>query len=230
MGIDTSRIVTVDDQYTAQAYITTDLADNQITAFHPGAMGEATRVDAQGPAAWGIVAPNDKQAMKAHAQAFTAAGIPWIFDPGQALPAFDGDELRNLIEGATALAVNDYECRLLSERTGLEELELAQRVQAMIVTRGEQGSVLHMAEHSEHVAMGMMKGPPNTVPMMGGKGPFGPLDMGGMFTVLKVRDDLAPGDFRDPGWFKHPPGTVASKLSSDPNFGQPPRRPNPAQS
>ena len=85
-----------------------------------------------------------------------------------------------------------------------------------------------MAEHSEHVAMGMVKGPPNTVPMMGGKGPFGPLDMGGMFTVLKVRDDLAAGDFRDPGWFSHPPGTVARKLSSDPDFGQPVRRPDPA--
>jgi hypothetical protein len=82
-----------------------------------------------------------------------------------------------------------------------------------------------MAEHSKHVNMGMMKGPPNTTPMMGGKGPFGSLDMGGMFTVLKVRDDLAADDYRDPGWYPHPPGTVAKRVSSDPDFGQPPRRP-----
>jgi adenosine kinase len=152
MGIDTSRILIVEDRYTAQAYITTDLADNQITAFHPGAMAEAVRVDVQGPAAWGIVAPNDKLAMQAHAQAFTAAGIPWIFDPGQALPAFNGDELRALIDDATALAVNDYECRLLSERTGLSEAALAERVQAMIVTQGAQGSVLHWDGQREQIA------------------------------------------------------------------------------
>lgn len=158
LGIDTSRILVVDELYTAQAYITTDLSDNQITAFHPGAMSQATRVDASGPAAWGIVAPNDKQAMQAHARAFTAAGIPWIFDPGQALPAFDGDELRALIDDATALAVNDYECRLLSERTGLSEPALAARVQAMIVTQGAQGSVLHLKSHQEQITPVAIRG------------------------------------------------------------------------
>jgi len=149
LGIDTSRILICEDHYTAQAYITTDLSDNQITAFHPGAMGQAARVNAQGPAAWGIVAPNDKQAMQAHAQAFTAAGIPWIFDPGQALPAFDGEELNAMLLNASALAVNDYECRLLSERTGRSENDLAAQVQAMIVTRGAEGSVLYRGTQSE---------------------------------------------------------------------------------
>ena len=82
-----------------------------------------------------------------------------------------------------------------------------------------------MEEHSKHVNMGMMKGPANTAPMMGGEGPFGPLNMGGMFTVLKVRDDLAADDYRDPGWYPHPAGTVAKRVSSDPDFGHPPRRP-----
>jgi len=81
-----------------------------------------------------------------------------------------------------------------------------------------------MAEHAEHTAMGHMQGPANTLPMMMGKGPYGNLEMGGMFTVLKVRDDLAPGDYRDPGWYQAPAGSVASRVSSDPNFGNPLRR------
>ncbi|MFZ9408173.1 MAG: carbohydrate kinase family protein [Burkholderiaceae bacterium] len=152
LGMDVSRILVCDDHYTAQAYITTDLSDNQITAFHPGAMGQASRVDASGDACWAIVAPNDKLAMQAHAQAFTRAGVPWIFDPGQALPAFDGAELRALLKDASALAVNDYECRMLSERTGLTEAELAAQVQAMIVTKGAEGSVLHRDGQSERIA------------------------------------------------------------------------------
>jgi FtsP/CotA-like multicopper oxidase with cupredoxin domain len=85
---------------------------------------------------------------------------------------------------------------------------------------GEQG----MAEHGEHTAMGMLDGPANTYPMMAGTGPFGPIEMGGMFTVVKVRNDLAPGDYSDPGWYANPPGTVASLVSKDPNFGSPVRR------
>jgi len=85
---------------------------------------------------------------------------------------------------------------------------------------GENG----MAEHAEHTGMGHMKGPPNTLPMMMGQGPFGNLEMGGMFALIKVRDDLAPGDFRDPGWFPNPPGTVAKRVSTDPDFGAPVRR------
>ncbi|HTU65184.1 MAG TPA: copper oxidase [Steroidobacteraceae bacterium] len=82
-----------------------------------------------------------------------------------------------------------------------------------------------MAEHADHTGMGHMAGPPNTLPMMMGKGPFGNLEMGGMFTLIKVRDDLAPGDFRDPGWYRNPPGTVAKRISGDPDFGAPVRAP-----
>jgi adenosine kinase len=152
LGIDTASILRCDDLYTAQAFITTDLSDNQITAFHPGAMGRAHEVAARGPAAWGIVAPNGKDAMLRHAREYTDAGIPWIFDPGQALPMFSGDELRALLDGARALAVNDYECRLMAERTGLSEAELAARVDAMIVTRGGDGSLLRRGGRTETIA------------------------------------------------------------------------------
>jgi len=152
MGIDVTGIVQCDDLYTAQAFITTDLSDNQITAFHPGAMARAHEAEPKLPAAWGIVAPNGKEAMLRHARAFAAAGVPWIFDPGQAMPLFDGTELRELLDGATALAVNDYECRLMSEKTGLPVDALASRVDAMIVTRGAQGSVLHHGGRTETIA------------------------------------------------------------------------------
>ena len=80
-----------------------------------------------------------------------------------------------------------------------------------------------MAEHQEHTDMGHMKGPENTLPMMAGNGPFGALEMGGMFTVVKVRDNLAPGDYGDPGWYPNPSGTVARRVSTDPEFGSPAR-------
>jgi hypothetical protein len=82
-----------------------------------------------------------------------------------------------------------------------------------------------MAEHQAHVDAGHMQGPENTLPMMAGKGPFGNIEMGGMFTVIKVRDDIAPGDFRDPGWYRNPAGTVARRVSADPDFGAPVRAP-----
>ncbi|MEI7446911.1 MAG: carbohydrate kinase family protein [Burkholderiales bacterium] len=152
LGIDTGSILTCDELYTAQAFITTDLADNQITAFHPGAMARAHEVAATGPAAWGIVAPNGKDAMLRHAREYSAAGIPWIFDPGQALPMFSGDELRALLDGADALAVNDYECRLMGEKAGLSEAQMAAKVKAMIVTKGGEGSVLHQGGATETIA------------------------------------------------------------------------------
>lgn len=164
LGIDTASILTCDELYTAQAFITTDLADNQITAFHPGAMGRAHEVAATGPAAWGIVAPNGKEAMLRHAREYTAAGVPWIFDPGQALPMFSGDELHTLLGGAHALAVNDYECQLMSEKTGLSEAQLAARVKAMIVTKGGEGSVLHQGGATETIA---------SVPISGAVDPTG---------------------------------------------------------
>lgn len=155
MGIDCSRIVRLDDHYTAQAFITTDLADNQITAFHPGAMSHAEQSSARaepGTVSWAIVSPNGKQAMTSHAAHFAAQGIPFIFDPGQGLPMFDGAELRALIEQSSAVVVNDYEAHLLCERTGWSEQAIADRVRALIVTRGAEGSVLHVEGSRQAIA------------------------------------------------------------------------------
>jgi len=153
LGIETAHIARLPDHYTAQAFITTDLADNQIIAFHPGAMSHAHRVCALDalPAAFGIVAPNGKDAMLRHAREFREAGVPFMFDPGQGLPMFDGDELRDLIGGATAVAVNDYESRMLCEKTGMTEAEIAARVEALIVTRGGEGSQLWTDGRCENV-------------------------------------------------------------------------------
>lgn len=141
-GINTDYVVTLNDHYTAQAFITTDLDDNQITAFHPGAMGEGHQIKVPGgyqnPV--GIVAPNGRDAMLQHAQQFVDHGIPFIFDPGQGLPMFDGDELAKFVDQATWVAVNDYESQLIMDRTGLSLEQLAERVDALIVTRGAEGS------------------------------------------------------------------------------------------
>lgn len=146
IGVDTSAVVRCMDRFTAQAFITTDLADNQITAFHPGAMNEAHRVSAEraatGGAAWGIVAPNGREAMLTHARQLSAVGVPWLFDPGQGMPMFDGAELREFVEEASAVAVNSYEMQMLAERTGWTEDQVASRVQALIVTHGAEGSML----------------------------------------------------------------------------------------
>lgn len=155
LGIDTSRVLGLEDLYTAQAFITTDLADNQITAFHPGAMGRADEVSARlsgQTVSWGIVAPNGKSAMLRHAREFAEQSVNFIFDPGQGLPMFDGAELRGLIEQASALTVNDYEARLLCERTGWSERDIAGRVRALIVTRGAEGSVLYEGSTRQAIA------------------------------------------------------------------------------
>lgn len=150
LGADTSPVLRCPDRFTAQAFITTDLSANQITAFHPGAMNEAHRVSAAraalGGAAWGIVAPNGREAMLTHARELSTAGVPWLFDPGQGLPMFDGAELRAFIESASAVAVNSYEMQMLAERTGWNEEQVASRVQALIVTHGVEGSVLFEGE------------------------------------------------------------------------------------
>ncbi len=141
-GIRTDFITEIDGTYTAQAYITTDMDDNQITAFHPGAMQEshANRIDASCGARIGMVSPDGRQGMLDHAQQFAAAGIPFIFDPGQGMPLFNGEELLRFLDLANWVTLNDYECELLQERTGLTRNDLAQRVEAMIVTRGGEGS------------------------------------------------------------------------------------------
>src|SRR5438034_1872071 len=135
----------IDGTFTAQAFIITDLDDNQITAFHPGAMNHAhvNRVGDVGDIALGIVAPDGKAGMQSHTQQFADAGIPFIFDPGQGLPLFSGPELVDMIERASYLTVNDYEAKLLSDRTGLSLGALAERVDALVVTRGGEGSVIH---------------------------------------------------------------------------------------
>ncbi len=133
------------DTYTAQAFITTDLDDNQIIAFHPGAMSRAHHNhvgDADG-VTLGIVAPDGRDAMLQHAADFRARGIPFVFDPGQGLPMFSGDELGNFIDAAEWVIVNDYESKMLCEKTGLSAEQIAARVGALIVTLGARGAVVH---------------------------------------------------------------------------------------
>jgi adenosine kinase len=132
--------------YTAQAFIITDLDDNQITAFHPGAMNEShrNRVDDVAGIALGIVAPDGREGMRSHLAQFAEKRIPVVFDPGQGLPLFSGEELLEMIDDADYVAVNDYEARLLCERTGLALEALARRVDALIVTRGGEGSQIHV--------------------------------------------------------------------------------------
>jgi adenosine kinase len=145
LGIASDGLRTVAGTFTAQAFIITDLDDNQITAFHPGAMNRSELNDVgdvQG-IALGIVAPDGKEGMQSHVRGFAAAGIPFIFDPGQGLPLFTGDELESMIEAADYVAVNDYEGRLLCERTGLALPDIAARVKALIVTLGADGSRIY---------------------------------------------------------------------------------------
>ena len=147
-GIPVEHIKILDDSYTAQAFITTDLDDNQITAFHPGAMQEAHLnkvADAGSGIAIGIVAPDGRQAMIEHAAQFAAAGIPFIFDPGQGLPMFGAAELKTFISQARWVAVNDYEWGMLQQKTGLSAEDIAAQVDALVVTRGSEGSQIHTA-------------------------------------------------------------------------------------
>jgi adenosine kinase len=128
--------------FTAQAFITTDLDDNQITAFHPGAMNHSheNHISAAKDVAIGIVSPDGRDGMLQHAREFHAAGIPFIFDPGQGLPMFNGEELRNFIRLADYLSVNDYEASVLQEKTGEKLESLAKDLKGLIVTRGAKGS------------------------------------------------------------------------------------------
>ncbi|GAC1671260.1 MAG: carbohydrate kinase family protein [Steroidobacteraceae bacterium] len=145
-GIAADHIRVVEETFTAQAFITTDLDDNQITAFHPGAMQHAhlNRVaDVGGEVALGIVAPDGRQAMIEHAAQFAAAGIPFIFDPGQGMPMFGAEELKTFIAQARWIAVNDYEWGLLQQKTGLTVSEVTAQVEALVVTRGAEGSVIY---------------------------------------------------------------------------------------
>ena len=145
LGISRRCIRHIDDAYTAQAFITTDADSNQITAFHPGAMGSShlNKIQDAGKVKIAIVAPDGRDGMIEHAEDCARLGVPFIFDPGQGLPMFSGEELKHFIELATYVAVNDYEAELLTERTGLSLEQIAERVSALIVTRGEQGAEIY---------------------------------------------------------------------------------------
>ena len=140
-----THIRQIKDAFTAQAFITTDLDDNQITAFHPGAMNHShlNRVTDAKDVTLGIVAPDGRQGMIDHARQFHQAGIPFVFDPGQGIPMFDGEELLEFVRLADYVAVNDYEASLLQEKTSRSVPELASMVKAFIVTHGAGGSLIH---------------------------------------------------------------------------------------
>jgi adenosine kinase len=144
-GISLEFVKELPDLFTAQAFITTDLDDNQITAFHPGAMMRSyeNHVRDVPDVGFGIVGPDGYEAMLQNSAEFAECGIPFIFDPGQAMPLFNGKELTQMIEQATYVTVNDYESNLLQEKTGLSEKQIAERVQAYLITRGPKGSEIH---------------------------------------------------------------------------------------
>lgn len=150
LEISQQQLKWIPDAFTAQAFITTDLDDNQITAFHPGAMEHSheNHVNQVPDIAIGLVGPDGREAMIQHANEFEAQNIPFIFDPGQAMPLFDGDEFKTFIKQATWVAVNDYECKLLLERTGMTVEEISEQVEAFFVTRGADGSSIYTREGS----------------------------------------------------------------------------------
>jgi len=145
-GLASEHITVVPDTFTAQAFITTDIDNNQIIAFHPGAMnfahqnkiGDAQNIEL------GIVGPDGRDAMIEHSKQFKSLGIPFIFDPGQGLPMFDGDDCMQFLDEATYAVVNDYESQMLLEKTGLSLEQLAAKVEALVVTRGGKGSEVYV--------------------------------------------------------------------------------------
>ena len=156
LGINTQHVRQVSDTYTAQAMIMTDHDNNQITAFHPGAMMQAHANRIEGASlqgvTLGIIAPDGRDAMLQHAAQFKAAGIPFVFDPGQGLPMFNAQELTEFVEQATWVAVNDYEAKMLCERTGWSLEELSCKVQGLVVTLGAEGCDVWIAGKKTHVA------------------------------------------------------------------------------
>jgi adenosine kinase len=154
-GATTDHVRTVADSYTAQAIIITDTDNNQITAFHPGAMQSAhlTAVPLDADIRVAIIAPDGRDAMLQHAAQLAAAKIPFIFDPGQGLPMFDGAELQRFVDQASWVAVNDYEAKMLCDRTGqtLESLSRS-HLKGVIVTLGAQGCDLWQGGVRQHIA------------------------------------------------------------------------------
>ena len=146
-GISTEFVREVAGVYTAQAMIMTDRDNNQITAFHPGAMMQAhiSRIKARSDIKLGMISPDGRDAMLQHAEQFNAAGIPFVFDPGQGLPMFDGQELAHFVDLANWVTVNDYEARMLCDRTGLSCAEISRRVHGLVVTLGANGCEVWIA-------------------------------------------------------------------------------------
>lgn len=152
LGIEVKMIRSLPETLTAQCFITTDLDDNQITAFHPGAMDRSSENDLTGQqAAWGIVAPDSKAGMMAHARRLHAQGTPFIFDLGQAMPLFDGEDIMSMLNLAQALTVNDYEASVVEQRTGKTIAELAKKLRAVVVTRGAMGATLYADGQEHHI-------------------------------------------------------------------------------
>ena len=153
LGIDTEFVRQLDDTFTAQAMIMNDVDNNQITAFHPGAMQQAhiTKVAARDDFKVGIIAPDGREAMLQHAEQFAAAGIPFVFDPGQGLPMFDGDALKHFVDLASWVVVNDYEGKMLSQRTGWSLAEISKRVRGLVVTLAAEGCEVWIDGEREHV-------------------------------------------------------------------------------
>ena len=153
LEIDTTHVRVVPGAYTAQAFITTDLDDNQITAFHPGAMNSAhlNRVQDARDIKLAIVSPDGKEGMLQHCQQLADANIPFIFDPGQGLPMFNGSELTEMVDHSSYVTLNDYEAKMLAEKSGLTVERLAQRVKAVVVTLGSKGSEIHANGKVEHI-------------------------------------------------------------------------------
>ena len=153
LGLSQECVRTVAGSYTAQAFITTDLSDNQITAFHPGAMNQSHLNDASAARdiRLGIVSPDGRDGMLAHCAQFNEAGIPFVFDPGQGMPLFNGDELMQMLRQSDYVTLNDYEAELLQTRTGRTLEQLAREVEALIVTKGAEGAVFHV--HGKTIAI-----------------------------------------------------------------------------
>ncbi len=153
-GVSTQHLRVIDSELTAQAFITTDLDDNQITAFHPGAMQHShhNRVGEARGVALGIVAPDGREGMIEHAAQFAAAGIPFIFDPGQGLPMFSGEELRRFIAQARWVTLNDYEWQLVQQKSGWGVAQMLAHAEALIVTRGAAGSSIYTREAQLEIA------------------------------------------------------------------------------
>ncbi len=146
LGLPQTHIRHVPGNFTGQAFITTDLDDNQITAFHPGAMGQShlNSVSTAKDVSLGIVSPDGREGMIQHALEFSDLGIPFVFDPGQGMPMFSGAELLRFVDQATYVTVNDYEAKMLQDKTGKKLEDLAQSVEALIVTLGGDGSLIYV--------------------------------------------------------------------------------------